>query len=1169
MTNTLIDNSSSLKLIDKINEILGNENITQVCIATGYWDIPGTLLVSEALEKFLVRDGASVKLLIGEDPIVRYRYLKNPKYKDLSFPSDFIKTDINELELKPKYVPAIELLLKYCTMPDKFEIRIYKNKENGEEQFFHAKCYIFMGSDVSYGIIGSSNFTQKGLEGNSELNYLETNGATITAVPQFGNPTKGHKFWFDEKWNSSTEWTKEFLEEILKASPIGKATLNKELTAETEMPLAVLSPYEAYIKMLIDQFGDVINFDAKIKPKDYLPVDKNFKVLGYQLEAVNQGFAIMKKHGGFILADVVGLGKTYTAIMVIKRYLLESGAKRRILIITPPAVKKSWIDSIEYFDKESSLAISKYITITTIGCMDELSEEQDGQAFAATDDFDDSFVQSDYGMIVVDESHRFRNDYTIMYQKLDDLIASISPLPYIVLLSATPQNNAPYDLRNQIYLFQREHRNSTLSGLGEFGNNLEGYFKEKQDRYKEFIKITKAVDGQKISKTDEERKADREELKKDSEDIHKKIVEPLIIRRTRTDLKKYYKDDMKAQNLSFPEIQKPIAIPYEMQGELASLFNDTIDIIAPEVNRIDADESGGLLNFGKTQGKDALGYYRYRAIEFLKSEEHKKLYQVHNLTAESTSKRLAELMEMLLVKRLESSRAAFEESLENLRQYTENMIKMFEAGRIFVCPDINVNKELSEASITKHGTFEACLDALAQKAKSANKKHQTTHNTEYKPSDFADEYLELINNDKRLIDDLCSRWAVQKDDPKLETFIRKLDGEFFREDKNPDKKLVIFTECIATQNALVQKLENCASEYKVLSITAKNRDDEKEAIAANFDANYKGDVRDDYQILLTTDVLAEGVNLHRASSILNYDSPWNSTRLMQRLGRINRIGTKAEKIWNYNFYPSTLGDSHINLRNRTYIKLQAFHELFGEDSQIYSTDEEVRQFDQIIRDSDEGESPLMPYIAELSEFRKANPREYKRLSEISEAVVTCASIEMKESFVSVHVTDKAGTVTKNILYKTPASDTVTNNVSQLEMLEAIKPYSRNELAQIGESEYKKYSDKTIAYYTAQKQNEGLIIRSKSKASNEDKKNAITKIQAIYRRDDLDENLQTILDDVAESVNARNSALIRKINNFDIDGALINLIENEIKSWHNMTKAKNSDGKVSVAVQFVI
>lgn len=1182
--NTLIDNSQNLKLVDTLNEIISIPEIQEICIATGYWDLKGTALITESLKKFLEKDETKLRLLIGKDPNVFQKDLTADSYKTAKqYPQDYIKIDLQNVELNNQsYQNAANLLMNYCNEEKKIEVHIFKLNEDDEKQFFHSKCYIFTDGtdDNSLGIVGSSNFTEKGLIGNSELNYLETNGMIVNH--QSSGTKKGHIQWFNEKWALSEDWTKEFVVEI-QNSPVGKEAKKTPYNTANLPPVAdsctVLTPHETYLKFLIDQFDEVVNFDGKITPDDYMPKDPDFKKLTYQKEAVNQGFAIMKRHYGFILADVVGLGKTFTALMVIKRHLIETGFKNPILIITPPAIKQSWIDSIEYFDKNenSDRLLKPLITLTTIGCLEDVNEADE---YVANDDFDSSFKKSNYGMIVVDESHRFRNDGTIMYQKLDDLIGSIAPQPYVVLLSATPQNNAPYDLRNQIYLFQREHNNSTLDNLGSYGNKLESYFYEKQQRYKTYISKEKDVDGKKVLKTKEELEKDKAALKEDSEDIRRRIVEPLVIRRTRTDIERYYADDMKNQGLSFPKIQKPVAIPYEMKGDLGNLFNQTINIIAPQVSHVDTDEEGQpVLDFGATAGDDGLGYYRYRAIEYLKAEKDKKRHETRNLTAEGTSQRLAQIMELLLVKRLESSQAAFKESLHNLHRYSENMLKMWEKDRIFICPDIDVNKELSDVSISKNGSFDECLNIIADKAKKANKRNSGDENEgpnqEYKRTDFIEEYIDKLNNDLRLIDELCSKWAVLSDDPKMETFIRKLDSimeaaKYKDKDKNTNQKLVIFTECIATQEALVKKFQNCASEYKILSITAKNRDDKREEISANFDANYRGTKKDDYQILITTDVLAEGVNLHRANSILNYDSPWNATRLMQRLGRINRIGTEAKKIWNYNFYPSTLGDNQINLKNRTYVKLQAFHELFGEDSQIYSTEEEVKHFDKVEHEElEDAETPIMPFIAELRDFKSEKPNEYEALKKITGEVVSTIKNDEHLAFASLHELDKANNLIQSNLYIGKDTGSA-KKVGQLEFFENLKPLSHNEGIETDFELNEKYKISVLNCYASDKQNAQLSMKSKIRTGEKEMATARKKIKALYNIENLNDDTFDKLDEICNSIEDGNHSLINKIINMDFtnDGLGNIQIESDVEYLYKFTRIHDENVSTELAIEFV-
>lgn len=1130
MNNTLIDNSDNLKLVDTIKEILADISINQIDIATGYWDIPGMMLLTDVFDSFLQRNNAKLRLLIGKDPLLMIKHNNNPKYKDFKYPEDFIRSDINEIEVKPEYEKAVSFLLKYLDNQDKMEIRIFKENENKDVQFLHSKCWIFISPKSSYGIIGSSNFTQKGLEGNAELNYLETNGSIIMTEPKNGAPAKGHEFWFNEKWDLSEDWSKEFLEQILKPSPIAQKVINTQKTSVHEKvdDFTKLTPYETYMKFLIDQFGEIIETDGKIKENDYLPKDPNFKKLTYQLEAVNQASVIMKRHNGCIIADVVGLGKTFTALMIVKKFLLENGFSKPVLIITPPAIKKNWIDSIEYFDKNEAFEkqMKDKITLTTIGCLDNESEANETMNI---EDFDDSYKQDDFGLIVVDESHRFRNNDTIMYQRLDNLIGECNAK--VLLLSATPQNNAPYDLRNQIFLFQREHKKSTLPNLENYGSNLEGYFSEKERNYKDYIRKDKIVDGNKVSKTKEELETDKRNLEADSESIRKCIIEPLVIRRTRTDVQKYYEDDVKQQGLSFPKIQPPKAIEYEMKNELAQLFNDTIDIVAPLASKKCYENEQMLLDIGnKKPGVDALGYYRYRAIEYLKPE-HQKLYEKHNLTASKTAEHLAGLMEILLIKRLESSKDAFEESLNNLKRYTQNMIKMWEADRIFICPNLDINKELNDENVTRNGGLKETLDVIAEKAKKANEKHHTQHNIEYSQAEFNKEYIDLLENDLKLIDNLCSKWALIRDDVKLEKFIAKIET-FMDKEKNPTQKLIIFTECIATQKVLVKKLRN-VSEYKILEITAKNRDDMKEIIAANFDANYKGEQRDDYDILITTDVLAEGVNLHRANTILNYDSPWNATRLMQRLGRINRIGTTAKKIWHYNFYPSTLGDEQINLKNRTFVKLQAFHELFGEDSQIYSTDEEVKQHEKIKYETDEeSETPIMPFIAELREFKKDFLQNYERLEGL-EKVTTCICDENKNCFAQVNIKNQNNEYLQKCLYITNESKTA-KKVSQLEFFEKLKPLSQYEQIDCNEVNYQEYKSCFISAYEADYANKKISTRdNKSKNGKKEQDEAIKKMKRFYEKE-ISEETENKLDFIIQGMRNQNQTLIRKVLEYKFD-----------------------------------
>lgn len=967
MTNTLLDNSTEkLSMLNALKDCLSNDDIKTVRIATGYWDIPGLALITDHLRRFLSKEGTRLLLLIGKDPYVYASQIKNPKYKDKNYPDDFIRTDINELEPKEEYENAVNLLLDYCTDQDdsKIAIRIYRQDAQGDTQFLHSKCYIFKGDSEAVGIVGSSNFTQKGLEGNAELNYVETNWHQVTSKDSSNPLQKSHLLWFDEKWDQSDPWNKQFLEQVLKQAPITKKVEQEKKADEP------FTPYELYIKLLQLQFGNIIDQTLGQQIEGYLPT--KFHKLNYQIEAVKRCIGIMHEHGGFMLADVVGLGKTIVGTLIIKYFLTmpeDDGRERRVLVITPPAILSSWKNTIAMFEKDTDEKISPLIDFVTTGRIGNLDNDDDFDENEDDDnsdsgEFENELLTVNYGMIIIDESHKFRNSATQMYQSLDDLIQNIGAntggFPYIGLLSATPQNNRPNDLKNQIYLFERNHNDSTLK-KAESGN-IEKFFADVSHEYELLI-------GKNSDIPEEER---RKRLDAVSKKLRDCILTDILERRTRTDVEKYYKDDMEREGIVFPKISGPNNLDYIMDDELAQLFHDTMLIIAPSEEE-------------KAQTSYWLKYYRYRAIEyFIDPANEKKHTGRGNRSVTDVAKQLATIMQILLVKRLESSFVAFKKSLLNLRRYTENMIRMWENDTIFICPQIDVNSELDmDAKTKKRGrtvTFSDCVDDIRKKIVklTENGRNEKGQNAEYRRSDFKPEYYHLIREDLRLISDLYDRWASNSEDPKFDAFKENLRPVLFNPQTNTSGKLVIFTEAIDTVQALERAVK--AKGYKPLVITAANRNEKEHEIAENFDANYEKEWKNDYNVIITTEVLAEGVNLHRANVILNYDTPWNSTRLMQRIGRVNRIGSKEPYVYVYNFMPSAQGDAQIKLVRKAHTKLQSFHILFGEDSKIFTDEETIKHYG-IIKTGDEEESPLQKYIYELKQYKESHPERYLQIEQ--------------------------------------------------------------------------------------------------------------------------------------------------------------------------------------------
>ena len=1144
---TLIDNSKEgYNMTAVLKECLKDKNVTEVYIATGFWDLRGTALVYEELADFLSREGSKFRLLIGKDPYLYSSDTESFTKGKYDKQEQAWRVELDKFAAQEQYVNVVQLLVNNLKDKDneKFQIHVYKPEGELKDQFLHSKCYIFKGYDkedeipVGYGIIGSSNFTQRGMEGNSELNALETEARDVISLDPEFKKTKTHLLWFNEKWADSVSWEKEFLLQVTQ-SKMGPNIDVPEPEPEPDVNDAIepFTPYELYIKLLQLQFGDIVDKDLGQQIESYLPTD--IHKLTYQIEAVKRCIGIMHEHGGFMLADVVGLGKTIVGTLIIKRFLsvpLDDGRERKVLIITPPAIQSSWKKTIDLFDENSEEKISPFIDFITTGSVGKLVDvdetDKDDDDESGTNDSDDNdendtgefgeeLQYKNYGLILIDESHKFRNSSTLMYETLDDLIQQIGSemgeYPYVGLLSATPQNNRPNDLKNQIYLFERNHNDSTLKKAE--GGNLERFFTQVNREYDTLISNNNTIPH-------DERKRRLAELSKRIRDC---VLNDILERRTRTDIKKYYEKDMKEQGIIFPNVIGPNTLKYVMDEELAQLFSDTTTIIAP------TDED-------KLETDRWLRYYRYRAIEYFKDVRNAQKHAGRgNRNPDEVAKQLAKIMQILLVKRLESSFTAFKDSLLNLRTYTENMIKMWENDTIFICPQVNVNKELDiEYKKQKKGkavTFQDCVVDIRNKIEKLTNEGRNSRgqNAEYKRSDFRAEYINHLREDYELISSLYDRWANNSEDPKYDAFKDSLKTELFDPQKNTSGKLVIFSEAISTVESLARAVK--ARHHKPLIITASNRDELEKTIEENFDANYLGEWKHDYDVIITTEVLAEGVNLHRANVILNYDTPWNSTRLMQRIGRVNRIGSMEPNIYVYNFMPSAQGDSQIKLVRKAHTKLQSFHTLFGEDSKIYTEEEDVYNY-PIQQAADGEESPMQKYIYELKQYKETNPLRYQQIEQAADNW----QIAQAESGTAYFIVKAPRSARLAISVNQVEGESPIGNVlSMLDMLEEMKVPENTRSVPLPDN-WKELSDKAILTY-----NQHFVRINKSRAGDK-----ATKVKGIisdlFKKNELSPKSKSLLNRARKLVDKGSNDIIKKILAIDEElnkTTLFNLAQNDI------------------------
>lgn len=900
MSTKFFTNQDDNSLLKKFEGVFSNiDSIKHFDALVGYFRTSGYFKLRGFLDKI-----PKIRILVGinvDQLIKKYHdrgqyFLDNPEETKEEFLLEMIKNiqeaDYDE-DVEKGIIQFIDDLIN-----GKIELRAHPKKK------IHAKVYIFRpGSFNEYApcevITGSSNLTDAGLGANPDSNY------EFNVCSRDYEDVKFATNEFERLWSESVP--------ILHA----EAAILKQNTYLKDD----FTPFELYIKMLIEYFGKRVDYDPY--NIDLLLPDK-FMRLKYQSDAANQGFSIMMKHNGFILADVVGLGKTIVACMVIKKFIYENGTHTKVLIVSPPAIMSNWIRTAKEFQ------IDNHFKYESIGSLHHVTDES----------YYNSPNASEFDLIVVDESHKFRNDDTGMYRELQYICKMPRSRPSesgdtrkkVILISATPLNNKPEDIENQLYLFQ-DKRNSTLENI----RNLQDYFKPLNEQYKK-LAYEKNLNIKKL-------KALFQKLRDD-------VIEPLVIRRTRTDIEnnKEYLEDMKSQGIIFPKVDDPTSLYYELDGKLATLFYETVSLIT------------GLDEYGNE--KDGLGYYRYRAIEFLVNEEDKKIYG--NVT--SISGRLSAIMKTLLVKRLESSFFAFQQSIGRFQKAIDNMIAMFDNERIFIAPDLDINKLLEEGN--SYDQIEAIIN------------ERKGNNREFKAKAFDKSFLTHLKSDKKKIDDLVLRWSKVKKDPKLDEFSKHVKSEFFQKKKNISGKLVIFTESKETGQQLAEHFAENFS-YKILAVSAENRKNVEGILRDNFDANLEEEKwKNDYDIIITTEVLAEGINLHRSNLIVNYDVPWNATRLMQRIGRVNRIGSRAEQIYVYNFYPSAHGDDQIKLVNNALRKLQSFHTAFGEDNKIFSLLEEKGDGALFGNKIQKEESEILNYLNELREFKKKYPKHYAEIVKI-------------------------------------------------------------------------------------------------------------------------------------------------------------------------------------------
>lgn len=895
MSTRFFTNAGANTLFAKLEGVFRhNPDIQRFDALVGYLRASGYFALRPHLSKV-----PQVRILVGIDVdeiVADYHkrgllFLADPA-KALDDFQNRLKTDIQKAEYRPDVEAGI-LSFVDDVVSGKLAIKAHPTKR------LHAKIYIFLPSGwcehkPGAVITGSSNLTAAGLGVEEQSRNYEFNVLLHD---------------YDDVKFASDEFEKLWAESVDVLPKTVLAVRDSTYLATT------ITPYELYYKLLAEYFGPAVDYD----PNALSDLPDGFKRLSYQIDAVNNGYRLLEKHNGFFLSDVVGLGKTVIACLIARKFFFHNGFpdhRSHTLVICPPALEDNWRETKDRFRLDNC-------DIETNGSLHKVRNPQK------------------YDLIIVDEAHKFRNDTAEAFDELQRLCkcGTLRKLSdgslaekKVILVSATPLNNAPQDIRNQLALFQDLKRSTLTVG------NLQHFFAQREREFRD-------------AKREPNVEAARRAVVAIYERIRTRVISEIIVRRTRTDLhdNEDYRRDLEEQGIQFPQIERPRHILYPLTPELESLYDRTVQLLT-------------------TGTPTSLTYNRYRALTFLRADLKQK-YQ----NADRISQQLATIMRTLLVKRLDSSFFAFTSSLRRFRDATRVMIGMFERGTVYIAPNLPVNQLILE------GREEELVSLIAEK-QDADPTIEVC-----KPEDFSEDLLAGLRRDLERIAPILADWeqvVASNQDPKFDLFLRRLRDELLNREINREGKLVVFSESRETTDYLTKRL-SIAGIDRVLTIDAGNRSARREDIRANFDANYSGKCRDDYDLIIATEVLAEGVNLHRANIIVNYDTPWNSTRLMQRIGRVNRIGSLAPRIFIYNFYPTSRVDDDIELRKKAIMKLQAFHSALGEDSQIYSTDEEVDTFGLFDKSPEETErDERLTLLMELRRFRTDHPEQFRRIAKL-------------------------------------------------------------------------------------------------------------------------------------------------------------------------------------------
>lgn len=867
MSNSFITNKDKF-LSDIINGILPKTNAVDILV--GYFYYSGYSQLSEKLQD------KQIRILVGLDIDLHIS-------KRISEVENFRKGFVSRNLVKEEYYAQFITLFNDSDLLDsadkleQFKMFYGKILDGTLEirktlEPCHSKMYLFAYNDqMNEGgelpgvlITGSSNLSYQGLKGRLELN------ARFNDKLEY---EEGKKL-FNELWeNSVVIANKDNLDEW--NNKVMKRIWYEQL----------YSPYLMYIRVLKEYFN-IPTANNILTPHDI--TEGKYSNLRYQTDAVQMALNALHNHNGAIVADVVGLGKSVIASTIARNL------KLRTIIVCPPHLYKQWEGYRDEFGFTATVFSSGKIEEALLHYQELVNP---GEQF----------------LIIIDEAHRFRNEYTLDYALLHNLCFNNK----VLLLTATPFNNQPADIYALIKLFQIP-TNSTLKTV----ENLGATFKDLIGKYK------------KLREEQREGKKTDEEIKTQVSDMAKKIrsiISPLVVRRSRLDLLDIpeYAEDLKQQHIQLVLPDDPEELEYDLSG-LKALYLSTLERISP------SEEGGNVYHFKAARYSPALYIHEDLQEKLAKELEDKTGVNFNLLIGRQAN--ISKFMRHLLVARFESSVAAFQASLGYMIQSSEHMLRWIEKR--------NKIPVFKKGNLPDVSAFYDTSDDGMEEIEELFEKYEARGFFEIDMKYVKDNFVADVESDIRLLKSLREQWFGKdntiKNDPKLDSFIRIVQEKMKNE---PERKLIVFSEFADTVNYLGDALAKAGlpvMKYTSADATPANKD----LIRTNFDAGMKPALqRNDYHVLIATDAISEGYNLHRAGAIFNYDIPYNPTRVIQRIGRINRVNKKVfEHLYIYNYFPTDVGEAETRTKEISTLKMAMIHAIMGEDTKALTKEEEVKAF---------------------------------------------------------------------------------------------------------------------------------------------------------------------------------------------------------------------------------